>query len=64
VTLLGGPAGPVDLDSAEDLDQALARALDPATPIGDVRAGQPYRTAMLRVLARRAVLRAAGRMDP
>lgn len=60
-TLLGGPLPPVDLSSAEEMDRALDALLAPATPIGDVRAGRPYRTAMLRVLARRAVLRAAAR---
>ncbi|QIG45168.1 xanthine dehydrogenase family protein subunit M [Nocardioides anomalus] len=59
--LLGGPTGPLDLGSAEELEHALDTLLEHATPIGDVRAGRPYRAAMLRVLAKRAVLRAAGR---
>lgn len=63
-------AGPVDPVSGIDPDDgaAVAAALDPAlrvaTPISDVRAGQDYREAMLRVLARRAVVAAAGRRDP
>lgn len=61
VTLSSGPTGPVDLSSADDLEQALDTLLSPATPIGDVRAGQAYRAAMLRVLAKRAILRAADR---
>lgn len=60
-TLLGGPAAPVDLDSPEQLERAVDALLAAATPIGDVRAGKPYRTAMARVLTRRAVLRAAER---
>lgn len=60
-TLLGGPTGPCDLTSADELDRAIGVLLEPATPIGDVRAGQPYRAAMLRVLAKRAALTAAGR---
>ncbi len=64
-TLLGGPVAPIDLTSQEQLEQAVDALLAPATPIGDVRAGKPYRTAMARVLAGRAVLRAAGRRtDP
>ena len=63
--LLGGPVAPVDLSSEEQLERALDDLLASATPIGDVRAGKPYRTAMVRVLARRAVLRAAARRtDP
>ena len=58
-TLLGGPVAPVDLSSEEETERAIDALLAPATPIGDVRAGKPYRTAMVRVLARRAVLRAA-----
>jgi carbon-monoxide dehydrogenase medium subunit len=60
-TLLGGPVAAVDLSSEEQLERALDVLLAAATPIGDVRAGQPYRAAMVRVLARRAVLRAAAR---
>ncbi len=61
VTLLGGPAAAVDLSSPEQLEQAIDALLAPATPIGDVRAGRPYRAAMARVLVKRAVLRAAAR---
>ena len=60
-TLLGGPVAPFDLGSAEELERAVDDLLAPATPIGDVRAGLEYRTAMVRVLARRAILRAAAR---
>ncbi|MGB0101251.1 MAG: FAD binding domain-containing protein [Nocardioides sp.] len=61
VTLLGGPVAPFDLSSSEQLGQAIESLLERATPIGDVRAGQRYRAAMARVLAERAVLRAAER---
>ena len=60
-TLLGGPVAGVDLASPAELDRAVDALLEPATPIGDVRAGKAYRTAMARVLTRRAVLRAAAR---
>lgn len=60
-TLLGGPIAPVDLTSEEVLETAVDELLGAATPIGDVRAGRAYRTAMARVLTRRAVLRAAAR---
>lgn len=60
-TLLGGPVARVDLTSLEQMERAVDTLLAPATPIGDVRAGKPYRTAMARVLTRRAVLRAAAR---
>lgn len=60
-TLLGGPVAPIDLTSQEQLERAVEALLAPTTPIGDVRAGKPYRTAMARVLTRRAVLRAAER---
>lgn len=64
-TLLGGPVAAIDMTSAEQLERAIDVLLAPATPIGDVRAGKPYRTAMARVLARRAVLRAGTRRaDP
>ncbi|MDI6911874.1 FAD binding domain-containing protein [Nocardioides sp.] len=64
-TLLGGPVAPIDLTSQEQLERAVDALLAPATPIGDIRAGKAYRTAMARVLARRAVLRAAARRtDP
>jgi carbon-monoxide dehydrogenase medium subunit len=60
-TLLGGPVPAIDLTSQEQMEGAIEALLAPATPIGDVRAGKPYRTAMARVLTRRAVLRAADR---
>lgn len=60
-TLLGGPVAPTDPSSPEQVDRALDALLVRATPIGDVRSGKAYRTAMVRVLTRRAVLRAAGR---
>ena len=60
-TLLGGPVPPFDLSSPQETERAIDALLAPATPIGDVRAGKPYRTAMVRVLARRAVARAAAR---
>lgn len=63
VTLLGGPTGPVDVSSPEAVHGAIDELLAPATPIGDVRAGQPYRAAMLRVLAQRAVRIAIDRRD-
>jgi carbon-monoxide dehydrogenase medium subunit len=62
-TLLGGPV--TVADPGEPDDAAVERLLAAATPIGDVRAGLEYRTAMLRVLTRRAVQRAAARRsDP
>lgn len=54
-------AGPVDLTDEAALGTALDRLLEPATPISDVRGSRQYRRAMLRVLAKRAVLAAAGR---
>ncbi|MDA2988576.1 MAG: FAD binding domain-containing protein [Actinomycetota bacterium] len=58
-TLLGGPVAPFDFSSAEQMERALDTLLAAATPIEDIRAGKPYRTAMLRLLARRAIFRAA-----
>lgn len=58
ITLLGGPVAAFDQSSPEQMDAALDTLLAPATPIGDIRAGEPYRAAMARVLARRAVQRA------
>jgi len=63
ITLLGGPTGPITSWSGTELEGAVDELLRPATPIGDVRAGQPYRVAMIRVLTRRAVLSAAARRD-
>jgi carbon-monoxide dehydrogenase medium subunit len=62
-TLLGGPTGPVDVSSAEAVTAAIDQLVAPATPIGDVRAGQAYRAAMLRVLAQRAIRRAVDARD-
>jgi CO/xanthine dehydrogenase FAD-binding subunit len=56
--------GPVDLADEAALGRALDQLLAPATPISDVRGGREYRVAMLRVLAKRAVLAAADRRDP
>jgi CO/xanthine dehydrogenase FAD-binding subunit len=56
--------GPVDLADPAALDAALDRLLEPATPISDVRGSREYRLAMLRVLAKRAVLAAADRRTP
>jgi len=58
-TLLGGPGASFDLSSPEQMERALDALLAAATPIEDIRAGKPYRTAMLRLLAKRAILRAA-----
>ncbi|GAB3561460.1 xanthine dehydrogenase family protein subunit M [Amycolatopsis endophytica] len=52
---------PVDPAEGELLKLALERALTAATPISDIRGGREYRTAMLAVLARRAVQAAADR---
>jgi carbon-monoxide dehydrogenase medium subunit len=60
-TLLAGPTGPCDVGSGDELDRAIDVLVQPATPISDLRAGQAYRAAMLRVLAKRAILRAVGR---
>jgi carbon-monoxide dehydrogenase medium subunit len=59
--LVAQPAGPVDVADEAALAHALDGALAVATPISDVRASEEYRRAMLRVLARRAVLAAAAR---
>ncbi|NYJ04108.1 FAD binding domain-containing protein [Petropleomorpha daqingensis] len=56
--------GPVDLADDAALDAALDELLAPATPISDVRGSREYRLAMLRVLAKRAVLAAADRRTP
>ncbi len=62
-TLQGGPVAPVDLSSQDEMQRAIEALVATATPIADVRAGKPYRTAMIRVLTRRALLRAAGRRN-
>ncbi len=54
-------AEPVDLDAEPELVAVLERLLAVAAPITDVRASREYREAMLRVLARRAVLAAVAR---
>jgi CO/xanthine dehydrogenase FAD-binding subunit len=53
--------GPLDPTEGPALDRALDELLEVATPISDVRGSREYRVAMLRVLARRAVLAAADR---
>lgn len=53
--------GPVDVGDPDAVVRAVDGPLDVATPISDVRGSQEYRTAMLRVLAKRTVLAAADR---
>jgi CO/xanthine dehydrogenase FAD-binding subunit len=62
--LLAGSTGPVDLDDESALRTALEDLVRPAAPISDVRGSRAYRVAMVRVLARRAVLAAADRRYP
>lgn len=62
--LVGHSAGPVDWDDADAVDAAVAALVEVATPITDVRASDEYRTAMVAVLAGRAVRTAAGRRTP
>jgi carbon-monoxide dehydrogenase medium subunit len=69
-----GAVGPRPIRTALDVpfdpadEPGLARALDEqlevATPISDIRGSREYRVAMVRVLARRAVLAAADRRTP
>ena len=69
-----GAVGPRPLRAALDvpfepgdvpgLERALDEGLDVATPISDIRGGREYRVAMVRVLAKRAVLAAADRRTP
>jgi CO/xanthine dehydrogenase FAD-binding subunit len=54
---------PVDLQDGSALRSTLDHLLRAATPISDVRGSRDYRVAMVRVLARRAVLAAADRRD-
>lgn len=63
VPLRNGPSEPVDVDDDAGLATAVDRLLEVATPIGDVRAGEDYRRAMLRVLTKRAVRTAAHRRE-
>jgi CO/xanthine dehydrogenase FAD-binding subunit len=62
--LLTGASEPVDIDDDAALVPVLDRLLEIATPISDVRGSREYRLAMLRVLAKRAVLAAADRRTP
>ncbi|WP_406689436.1 FAD binding domain-containing protein [Saccharopolyspora sp. ID03-671] len=52
---------PIDPADEDALGHVLERASVIATPISDIRGGQEYRAAMVKVLARRAVLAAADR---
>lgn len=61
--LLAESDQPVDLRDEAALRSSLDLLLQAATPISDVRGSRAYRLAMVRVLARRAVLAAADRRD-
>jgi CO/xanthine dehydrogenase FAD-binding subunit len=52
---------PVDAENVPRLAHALEEPLEIAAPISDIRGSREYRHAMLRVLARRAILGAADR---
>jgi carbon-monoxide dehydrogenase medium subunit len=52
---------PFDAADAPGLERVLDAALEIASPISDIRGSREYRHAMLRVLARRAILAAADR---
>jgi len=52
---------PFDAEDVPGLVRALEERLEIATPISDIRGSREYRHAMLRVLARRAILGAADR---
>jgi CO/xanthine dehydrogenase FAD-binding subunit len=55
---------PIDATDLPALVRALDERLEIASPISDIRGSQEYRHAMLRVLARRAILAAAARRTP
>jgi carbon-monoxide dehydrogenase medium subunit len=55
---------PVDAADLDRLERELDERLEIASPISDIRGSQEYRHAMLRVLARRAILAAADRRAP
>jgi CO/xanthine dehydrogenase FAD-binding subunit len=55
---------PFDAADLAGLVRALDERLDIATPISDIRGSREYRRAMLRVLARRAILAAADGRTP
>jgi carbon-monoxide dehydrogenase medium subunit len=55
---------PVDPADGPGLERALDERLEVATPISDIRGSREYRVAMVRVLAKRAVLAAADRRTP
>jgi carbon-monoxide dehydrogenase medium subunit len=58
------PSAAVDPADEAGLDRVLDGQLEIASPISDVRGSREYRLAMLRVLAKRAVLAAADRRHP
>jgi CO/xanthine dehydrogenase FAD-binding subunit len=60
-TALDAPVDPADTPG---LERALDERLEVATPISDIRGSREYRVAMVRVLAKRAVLAAADRRTP
>ena len=55
---------PLDPADGPGLERALDERLEVATPISDIRGSREYRVAMVRVLAKRAVLAAADRRTP
>jgi carbon-monoxide dehydrogenase medium subunit len=55
---------PFDAADMDGLERELDEGLEIATPISDIRGSQEYRHAMLRVLARRAIVAAADRRMP
>ncbi|MEM7341308.1 MAG: FAD binding domain-containing protein [Actinomycetota bacterium] len=56
--LVSGPSSPIDVSSPPAVADVVEQLITVATPISDVRAGEPYRRAMTAVLARRAIQRA------